>query len=426
LFCKGDNLRQILTDVLCRTKPPSNGRLEIADLRQTGLVLRVTANGARSFAFRFRHPHTRKTLRATVGAYPAMTLEAARKRAREMAAQVAAGTSPIDARNVERAAAPTRTFEALAARYLREHAERWKRPRSAEEDRRNLAIHILPKWSKRDFRTIRRSEVIALIESIVSAGKQAAGNRVHSLISKVFSFAIDAELLEANPAARLKKRGVEKPSRRVLTNEEIISFWRGIVQPPVSRQVGLALRLALLTAARASELAGAHRSEFEHIDDPARAGWLIPGKRTKNKKDHLIPLPRLAVETVKEALELSGDSEFLFPTRLGRGGPIDRHTLTVAMVRFAQNAKGTWLRETPTPHDLRRTITTRLAELKVPKEVRDRVLNHITALRDPESKHYNQYEFESEKRDALARWAEEIEAIAMPAPMATVRKAVRQ
>ena len=133
-------MRQILTDALCRTKPPRTGRLEIADLRQAGLVLRITSNGARSFAYRFRHPHTRKTLRATIGPYPAMTLEAARKRAKDMAAQVAEGTNPIEARNTEREAAPTRTFEALAARYLKEHAERHKRPRSAEEDRRNLAV----------------------------------------------------------------------------------------------------------------------------------------------------------------------------------------------------------------------------------------------------------------------------------------------
>jgi hypothetical protein len=207
-------VRQILTDALCRTKPPPTGRLEIADLRQTGLVLRITSNNARSFAYRFRHPHSRKTLRATIGPYPATSLEAARKRAKEMAAQVAGGANPIGARNDEREAAPSRTFEALAARYLKEHAARHKRPRSAEEDRRNLAVHILPKWARRDFRSIRRADVIEVIESIVSAGKHAAGNRVHSLISKVFSFAIDADLLDANPASRLRKRGVEKVGRR--------------------------------------------------------------------------------------------------------------------------------------------------------------------------------------------------------------------
>jgi integrase len=420
-------VRQILTDALCRTKPPRSGRLEIADLRQAGLVLRITSNGARSFAYRFRHPHTRKTLRATIGAYPATTLESARKRAKEMAAQVASGTSPIDVRAAERVAAPTRTFEALAARYLREHAERHKRPRSAEEDRRNLAVHVLPRWAKRDFRAIRRADVIELIESIVAAGKHAAGNRVHSLISKIFSFAIDADLLEANPAARLRKRGVEKVGRRVLDDNEIKIFWRSIVLPPVSRSVGLALRLALLTATRASEIAGARKAEFQDLDNPGQAAWLVPGERAKNKRDHLVPLAPLAVETVKSAIELTGDSEFLFPTRLTRGGPIDRHTLTVAMVRFAESLKGptakTWQQEIPTPHDLRRTCNSRFAKMGIPKEIRDRALNHITSLRDPESKHYNLYEFQAEKRAALARWAAEIEGIIEPAAIVPIRAA---
>jgi integrase len=420
-------VRQILTHTLCRTKSPRTGRLEIADLRQAGLVLRVTSNGARSFAYRFRHPHSRKSLRATIGPYPATTLEAARKRAKEMAVQVADGTNPIEARNAEREAAPTRTFQALADRYLKEHAERHKRPRSAEEDRRNLAVHILPKWAKRDFRAIRRADVIELIESIVSAGKHAAGNRVHSLISKIFSFAIDADLMEANPAARLRKRGVEKVGRRVLDDGEIRTFWRGIVLPPVSRQVGLALRLALATAARASEIAGARKAEFQDLDKRGQAAWLIPSERVKNKRDHLVPLPPLAVETTKAAIELSGDSEFLFPTRLGRAGPIDRHTLTVAMVRFAKSLKGpaakTWQQETPTPHDLRRTCNSQLARMGIPKEIRDRALNHITSLRDPESKHYNLYEFQAEKRDALTRWAAELEGIIQPAAVVAMHPA---
>ena len=420
-------MRQILTDALCRTKPPRIGRLEIADLRQAGLVLRITSNGARSFAYRFRHPHSRKTLRATIGPYPATRLEAARKRAKDMAAQVADGTNPIELRSAEREAAPARTFEALAARYLKEHAERHKRPRSAEEDRRNLAVHVLPKWSKRDFRTIRRADVIELIEAIVSAGKHAAGNRVHSLISKIFSFAIDADLLEANPAARLRKRGVEKVGRRLLSDDEIRVFWRGIVVSPISRPVGLALRLALLTAARASEIAGARKDEFQNLDQPEQAVWLVPSERAKNRMTHLIPLAPLAIETVKNAIELSGHSEFVFPTRLNRDGPIDRHTLTVAMVRFAKSLKAptakTWQQEIPTPHDLRRTVSTRLARMGIAKEIRDRALNHITSLRDPESRHYNLHEFQSEKRDAFSRWGAELEGITKPATVVPIRAA---
>jgi len=400
-------MRQRLTDAACKTGVPLTGRLEIADMREVGLVLRVTPNGVRTFAFRFRHPHTRKTLRATIGTYPATSLEAARKRARAMAAQVEAGVNPIEARDTERATAPTRTLAALAARYLKEHAERHKRPRSAEEDRRNLVLHVLPKWGKRDFRTIRRADVIELIEGIVGAGKHVAANRVHSLVSKVFNFAVDADLLETNPAARLKKRGVEHSRKRVLADKEIATFWHGIVLSPVSEPVGLTLRLALLTGARASEIAGAHKSEFQDLDKPGQAAWLIPGERTKNKRDHLIPLSRLALDTIKAALKLCGDdTEFLFPARYNNGKPLDGHTLTTAMARFCADWK-----EPPSPHDLRRTINTRLAMLGIAKEIRDRCLNHVTNLRDPEARHYNRYEFQNEKRDALGRWDKTLAAI---------------
>ena len=402
-------MRQILTDASCKTKAPRAGRIEIADLRQPGLVLRITAKGARTFGFRFRHPHTRKTLRSIVGSYPATGLEAARKRAREMATLVDAGQNPNEVKRAERDHAPKRTFQALADRYLREYAERRKRPASIEGDRLNLDVHILPKWAKRDYRTIRRADIIELIESIIGAGKHATANRVHTLISGIFTFAIDAELLDANPAARLKKRGVEEPRRRILDDAEIVAFWEGIVLAPVSRPVGLALRLALLTAARANEVAGARTAEFQ-LDGP-EPQWLIPAARVKNKRDHLLPLSPIAVETIKAAID---EDEFLFPSRLNnRPGPMDRHTLSKAMARFAEELKEpkTWRKDPPTPHDLRRTVATRLARMGIAKEVRERVLNHAGARHDPEAKHYNLYEFLPEKREALDRWAAEVSAL---------------
>jgi integrase len=402
-------VRQILTDASCKTKAPRAGRIEIADLRQPGLVLRITAKGARTFGFRFRHPHTRKTLRSIVGSYPATGLEAARKRAREMATLVDAGQNPNEVKRAERDHAPKRTFQALADRYLREYAERRKRPASIEGDRLNLDVHILPKWAKRDYRTIRRADIIELIESIIGAGKHATANRVHTLISGIFTFAIDAELLDANPAARLKKRGVEEPRRRILDDAEIVAFWEGIVLAPVSRPVGLALRLALLTAARANEVAGARTAEFQ-LDGPEPL-WLIPAARVNNKRDHLLPLSPIAVETIKAAID---EDEFLFPSRLNnRPGPMDRHTLSKAMARFAEELKepNTWRKDPPTPHDLRRTVATRLARMGIAKEVRERVLNHAGARHDPEAKHYNLYEFLPEKREALDRWAAEVSAL---------------
>ena len=62
--------------------------------------------------------------------------------------------------------------------------------------------------------------MIELLETIVTAGKPTAANRVHALVSKIFSFAINADLLTVHPATRLDKRGSEKKGRRVLSDDE--------------------------------------------------------------------------------------------------------------------------------------------------------------------------------------------------------------
>jgi integrase len=110
------------------------------------------------------------------------------------------------------------------------------------------------------------------------------------------------------------------------------------------------------------------------------------------------------------------DQPFLFPTRSRRRrGPMRSNSLTQAMDYFGKRLDGddeavrTWRADCPTPHDLRRTVETRLAGLRVPKEIRGQVLNHIPG--DVGSKHYNLYDYADEKRDALARWSHAVTLI---------------
>ena len=205
-------MRQILTDAACKTRAPRAGRLEIADLRQAGLVLRITANGARSFAYRFRHPANRKTLRATIGTYPATSLEAARKRAQEMASQVEAGTNPIDTKRSGARKGPYPHIPS-ACRPLPQRARRAAQapPLSRRGPTQFARSHLAQMGQARFSQPSRRADVIELIESIVSAGKHAAGNRVHSLISRRF-FRLPSmpNLLDANPAAAAEKARCRK------------------------------------------------------------------------------------------------------------------------------------------------------------------------------------------------------------------------
>jgi integrase len=411
------DMQKLLTDAFIRNiAPPATGRLQIADLREVGLRFRVTANNARSWSFVFRDPASAKSSRSTIGAYPDISLAEARARAAALRKQVAGGTNPIQARRIQRETAPTRTFEALADRYLVEHAERFKRPRSVEEDRRNLKLHVLPKWAGRQYADISRADIVELIEGLVTAGKPTLANRVQALISKIFSFAIDAGLPVAHPSVRLRRRGVERVGRRVLSDDEIRLFWANIVAPPVSPRTGLALRLALTTGARVSEIAGAARAEFEHITEPGRAVWTVPGERAKNGLPRILPLSEPARRTIVAALELIGDNAIrLFPSP-GRDVPITGHALSVAMMRFGKSltadrstAAASWCVEPPSAHDLRRTLATRLASLGIAHEDIAAVLGHV--LQGVTKRHYDTHDRLAEKRRALTLWGTSLTTI---------------
>jgi integrase len=383
-------MRKALTDTFLRAlKEPANGRLEYADTSCRGLEFRITQAGNRSWSYRYRAPVTGKLSRATIGPYPTISLADARLRADELRKGVAGGENPSETKRRAKREAPGRTFKALSDRYVAEYARRTKK--SAWRDERNLVLHVLPKWEDLDYAAIRRRDVIELIEGIISHGTPVLANRIQSLVSGIFSFAVDADLLDANPCTRLKKRGEEHAGDRVLTDPEIRLFWNMVVEAPASYQTGQGLRLALLTGVRIGEVAGIVPAEFEWLDDAAKAVWSIPGSRTKNGLTHVVPLAPMALEIAREI------------------APIASGSYAAAMKRIAGRlpdqwpAERTWRDNPPTPHDLRRTFRTRLPQMGVPADIRDRLMNHIPT--DVGSKHYDRYQYLNEKRAAMNLWA---------------------
>lgn len=400
---------QPLTDqILKAAKSPKVGRVEITDARCAGLTFRVTNQDARTFSFRFRCPTSGRVQRYTIGDYPDLTLANARRKADELRGQVANGINPVEARKRDRETRASKSFGAVAGRYIEEHSKRHNAPSYAAENERNLNLHVLPIWKHRHIDTLRRSDAVELIEGLIAAGKPVLANRVHSLISTIFTFALDAGLTDKNPCARLRKRGTETAGTRVLTDDEIRLFWSRAPLPPSTRATGLALRLILLTGCRPGEIAGLRRSELESLLDDEKAAIHLPGSRTKNRRAHVVPLSALARATIRAVLELiPPEQDIVFASRSKHGGSLRPHSLTVAMARMVEKLSGpgadTWKATPPSPHDLRRTFRTRLSALGIPKDIRDRLMNH--APRDVGERHYDMWQFFVEKRAALLAWS---------------------
>ena len=174
----------------------------------------------------------------------------------------------------------------------------------------------------------------------------------------------------------------------------------------VTEPLQIAFKLALLTLVRVSEISGAKKEE---LDLDARC-WIIPGSRVKNNNPHLVPLSDLAIGLVRRAIELSGNSAYLFPSGPGSGDFEDGHIGNTALYHAIQRMrKGTGLKRFG-PHDLRRTGATGVSRppISVSKDIRKALMNHA---KDQLDRHYNVWEYEPEKRGALEAWSAEIEKI---------------
>ena len=166
----------------------------------------------------------------------------------------------------------------------------------------------------------------------------------------------------------------------------------------------MAIKLALVTGQRIGEVANISLSELS-LDHGAPL-WMIPGDRTKNGQPNRVPLSALALKLIDEAIELAGESPWLFPSPNGDGP--DAHAPTRALAR-ARDAIGL---EDFRIHDLRRTAATRMAELGISPHTISMILNHVSARQgNLTNKVYVQYSYDHEKGEALRAWATKIETI---------------
>jgi integrase len=263
---------------------------------------------------------------------------------------------------------------------------------------------------------ITKQDVILRVrDKIAGRGARVHADHVVGMVSRIYSWAIDEEYVDTNPAYKVRKAAAGPSVRdRVLTSEEIGLFWNGLDKAEMSAPLRLIFRLALLTGQRRSEVAGMRKCEI----DQDNKLWALPGDRidngqtvhgrTKNRRDHIVPLTDAAINVVSKALALSGDSEFVFPSpvRDGRVGHINGEAVSMAMRRNRKTAFGVPDMRT---HDLRRTLRTFLGEQGVPDEVADRVLNH--ARPGVGNQHYNHAKMLPQVRAALELWAEHVAAV---------------
>ncbi len=363
-------------------------RENVFDTKVRGLVLRVSPR-AKTWYFTYRHGGPTQWVK--LGTTDALSLAAARTAALDQRHAIEVeGKDPA----AERRTPPPEpepiphvfTFADFVPVYLafqQGRVTRWR------DDRNKIARYLLPAWGPLPLKSITRTQIHEVLDTVGGRGLTVGVNRLQAVISRIFTVALDRSLIEAHPAARMIKRFKETASTRTLTDEEIRHLWRGLdAQPGASAD---AVRLRLLLGQRGEETAG---MLWREVDLDA-AVWLLPGRRTKNKRPHAVPLPPTALALVQARRAAIQDDPRVFPS--------------LALTSEAHKALSVIHGGAYTWKDLRRTVATHLAELRFDNTTIGRVLNHARVT--VTEKHYNQHPYLDETRRALTAWDEELQRI---------------
>lgn len=423
------------TDKGIRSLKARKKRYEVVEDGATGLAVRVSSRGTRTFSYLYRYGG--KPKRLSLGIYRDASLEplglpsdrdqrglpyltladarvalAAAKRLRDGGIDPSA--KALAERQQERKAETVgELIDGFLARYVGPN----KKASSAAEDKRQLEADVRPAWGSKKVTAIRRADVTKLLNAVVERGSPKAANRLLAVVRKMLKWAVGQGIIETSPASDFELPGGKESTRdRVLAPSELIEIWEASLQ--LGAPYGQLVRLLMITGQRRGEVAGLRNTEMEM----AAKLWTVPAVRMKNSLPHEVPLTSLALDEIKTLLKMLPE-EMDCLLRSGRRGDQPIREFKGAKKQLDAlilQARREWLKKagrdpekaSPMPkwvlHDLRRTMRTSLAAMRQDPEICERVLAHVPA---GVRRNYDKHAYRDEKREVLQVWASRLKRI---------------
>jgi len=400
------------------------------------LFLRVRSNGK---AWIYRYDKDGKTIKLGLGPYPAVTLAQARAKAYEASSVRASGQDLKEVRRQreeqERVAA-LNTF-ALLARAWVASASKDRQWSSGYADKviRHLEIHAFPWVGDRPIEKIAPTEIVRCLHRIKDRGNLETAQRVREAVQHVYQYAVDVGALE--PARNFVNKntgGLPAPRSRhyaaITDPAQLGQLLRDIRDYNGAFITRCALRLAPMIFQRPGQLRLAEWEDI-HLDDEL---WRCPPEKMKlrewQKRDsrtpaHLVPLPRQAMEILRDLHPLTGPVGPIFRSmsrRSEKSRYISDNTINAALRTMGYDTK-----EQITGHGFRATARTMIREyLGWDPDVIERHLAHVS---DEElGGSYDRAVFLVQRKTMVQQWADfldDLQVGKMPAQEENVMQFVR-
>jgi integrase len=384
--------------------PSDKPRIEYFDAEVPGLSLRITSDGVKTWTLLYRH-HGRKR-RLTLGRFPDLGLAKARLRATSERGRVADGADPATDKHDERA-----TYGDTVGALYELYKKATEKKRSWPEQRRIFENEVLPAWRHRRVQDISRRNIRSLVDQKAETAPIMA-NRILARVSRLFSFGVERDWIEANPALRIVKPADEKSRDRVLSRDELPELWAALHETEAKDANGKSLKrlsqtlndafiVMLLTAQRCGEVC---RMQWQDVD-LATGWWTIPADVSKNQDPHRVPLTAPVLEVLQRR-RFGADDRYVFSNH--------RHTCVSARAKKTASALSKGLSFEFRAHDLRRTAASFMGEAGVDRFHIAHVLNHRSVTHSTVTAIYDRYRYDKEKRASLEQWAKLLTTIVEP------------
>lgn len=388
-----------------------------------GLFLRVRPTGAKDWLFVYTFAGSRRKL--GLGSLEAIPLATARVEAAKAREAVKQQVDPQLERKQRQAEqeAQRKLLEAAKTRLtVRDLFERWaavdliRRRDGGKEIRRMFEKDVLPHLGAIAVEDVRKGHVTVVTDALLARGVTRMAKLIFSLIRQMFRYAVDRDLIEADPTASIRKAaigGKDTERDRVLSEDEIRALNGQLPNAGLMPTTEAAIWIALSTLCRIGELLNARWADV----DLNRGEWRIPD--TKNDKPHTVFLSEFAVNQFRRVQEIAGGSEWVYPARSGDcavssktitkqlgdrqrdANPMTRRSKSVGTLMLQGGQWG--------PHDLRRTGATMMTRLGALPEVAERCLNHVEE--NKVKRIYQRHTYENEMREAWRLLGERLELL---------------
>lgn len=384
----------MLTDARCRSAKPKEKLYRLND--QRGLYLEVKPSGVK--AWRYRFALNGKSSMIGLSDYPAVRLSEARERSEAARKLVKEGINPAQQRQIDRLRQTneaTNTFDAIA--------KEWLQTKDWEDITKNRRLDMLervlfPSIGKRPIREITSAQVLSILQTTFKRGAPSVAAEARRTMSAVFEYAVATLRADSNPVWPVRKALPTNKTQHktALTTDQIGKLLRDFDNHRCTFQLNYCIQLMWWTLGRPSEVAEAEWDEF----DLEAAVWRIPSRRMKARKEHVVPLPRQAIQMLNVLHGITGNRRHLFPGRDNRQMP-----MAVASMRQALKVLG-WGGKY-SPHGTRTTGSTRLNELAYRPDAIEAQLAH--ADQNNVRRAYNHTTYFEERRSMMQDWADHLD-----------------